>query len=205
MVTLYKLTDERAQTRNNTQWGEGIAHTTSGEGKLCGPGWLHAYTDPLLAILLNPIHAAFKTPRLWIAEGVVGITDGLKVGCTYLRTVHEIPLPQVLSAQRVYFAIACAKASGVAQPVWLAWAVGWVSGRDRSATAAGAAYLTAGCQPGVASCVTWAVDTSDPEASSWWTAQAAQEAAMMAGAGVVIDFLRLAHEAFEWQEGVTSC
>ena len=57
MTKLYKLTDQNHQTRNNTKWGAGVTHTASGQGDLCTAGWLHAYTSPLLAVLLNPIHA----------------------------------------------------------------------------------------------------------------------------------------------------
>jgi hypothetical protein len=48
-MKLYKLTDQNAQTMNNTQWGPGVTHETDGRWALCGPGWLHAYEHPLLA------------------------------------------------------------------------------------------------------------------------------------------------------------
>ncbi|KKL58315.1 hypothetical protein LCGC14_2226540, partial [marine sediment metagenome] len=60
--TLYKLTDSNDQTYGKTQWGPGIEHAASGKGPLCTEGWLHAYTDPLLAVLLNPIHGNYKDP-----------------------------------------------------------------------------------------------------------------------------------------------
>lgn len=63
----YKLTDENHQTRNETQWGENITHYTNGEGELCGPGWLHYYNDPLLAVLLNPVHAGLSVTLLSVA------------------------------------------------------------------------------------------------------------------------------------------
>ena len=53
----YKLTNQEMQTHNGFQWELGEWQETSGEGGLCGPGWLHYYSDPLLAVLLNPIHA----------------------------------------------------------------------------------------------------------------------------------------------------
>ena len=31
-------------------------------------GWLHCYSDPLLAVLLNPIHGNYDNPRLFEAE-----------------------------------------------------------------------------------------------------------------------------------------
>ena len=136
-MRLYKLTDEYGQTYNNTQWGENVTHTASGEGELCGPGWIHAYTHPLLAVLLNSIHADFRSPILWEAEGEVGKTDhGLKVGTTSLTTIKQIPLPKITTEQRVRFAILCARAAGCVHPGWREWADNWMSGRDRSKKAA---------------------------------------------------------------------
>lgn len=133
---LYKLTDDEGRTYGGCQWGEGIEHTAAGTGDLCTHGWIHAYTDPLLAVLLNPIHAHFANPRLWEAEGEVGKTDhGLKVGCTQLRTVREIPLPGVTTEQRVRFGILAAQAV-CRDPAFGAWAVGWLTGADRSIEAA---------------------------------------------------------------------
>ena len=54
-MQLYKLTDDSGRTYNNTQWSEGSTHTASGDGDMCRQGWIHAYTHPLLAVLLNPI------------------------------------------------------------------------------------------------------------------------------------------------------
>ena len=62
---LCKLTDSKDKTRNNTQWGENITHTTNGKGDLCTNGWIHYYDSPLLAVLLNPIHGNFSNPHLW--------------------------------------------------------------------------------------------------------------------------------------------
>ena len=139
MTTVYKLTDENAQTFNATQWGENVTHTASGEGDLCGPGWLHAYSDPLLAVLLNPIHANFEHPRLWECEATVGKDDhGLKLGCTSLTTLREIPLPQVTNEQRVRFGILCAlavKRPWKGRARWRRWAEAWLQG-DRDSNAA---------------------------------------------------------------------
>ena len=150
MSTLYKLTNGDGQTRNGTQWGPGVSHSGTGEGGLCGPGWIHAYEHPLVAVLLNPIHADFKNPRLWEAEGKIAIRDGqLKCGCKTLTTVREIPLPSITTEMRVRFAILCAK-EVYACLSWNAWADRWLSGEDRSedaamaaAEAASAAYRSA--------------------------------------------------------------
>src|SRR5208283_5897438 len=111
MTTLYKLTDENHCTYGGTEWGVGVTHETSGEGALCSSGWLHAYLSPELAVLLNTIHAGFKNPVLWEADGDVGLTDHqLKVGCKKLTTVRILEAPSVSPEQRVKFAIFCALA-----------------------------------------------------------------------------------------------
>lgn len=147
MTKLYKLTTPDHKTRKGhpeeTQWGEGITHTASGEGDLCGPGWLHAYAHPLLAVLLNPIHASISDPVLWECDGDVGKDDhGLKVGCTRLTTRFVVSLPQVSTGQRVRFAILCAKQVCDA-PAFVVWADNRLDGKDRSEEAVHAAARVA--------------------------------------------------------------
>ena len=55
-MRLYKLTVERGRTYDGMQWGPGVEHTAPGKGLLCSKGWLHAYTDPFLAVIFNPVH-----------------------------------------------------------------------------------------------------------------------------------------------------
>ena len=102
---VYKLTDNVGQTKDNTQWGNNVSHTAKGDGKvLCSDGFIHYYTHPLLAVLLNPIHAKFESPRLWEAEASGKILDEpLKSGCKTLTTIKEIPLPEISRVQRIVF------------------------------------------------------------------------------------------------------
>ena len=140
-MKVYKLTDKAGQTRRGTQWGHGITHTAEGELRLCNNG-LHAYSDPLLAVLLNPIHAAIVDPRLWECDGSDQRLDdcGLKTCHRSLTTVKEIPLPEVTTAQRVRFAIYCAReVVGDSCPKWSQWAERWLTGEDRGPGAARAA------------------------------------------------------------------
>ena len=139
-MKLYKLTDQNSQTQNETQWGENVTHETSGEGKLCTKGWLHAYEDPLLAVLHNPSHAKLKDPLLWEARGSGKILrDGqMKIGVTRLTTIRQIPLPEVTITQRVAYGILCGKAV-YKDKAWNRWADGWLSGKDRSEESADAA------------------------------------------------------------------
>jgi hypothetical protein len=142
MATVYKLTDENHCTYGGCQWGEGVEHTASGKGEMCDPGWLHAYSDPLLAVLFNPIHANFKAPILWECDGDVGADDGLKIGCTRLRTLRQIPLPEISIEARARFAIYCAAPLSDCEE-WQTWADRWLSGEDRSAEEAAEAAWAA--------------------------------------------------------------
>jgi hypothetical protein len=93
-----------------------------------------------MPVLFNPIHANFKAPILWECDGDVGADDGLKIGCTRLRTLHQIPLPEISIETRVRFAIYCAAPLRDSDK-WQTWADGWLSGEDRSAAAAWAARV----------------------------------------------------------------
>lgn len=106
----YKLTDQKMQTHGGFQWEIGVEKSTNGEGDLCGPGWLHFYQSPLLAMLLNPIHANFSEPRLFKARvgGEIKEDRGLKAGATHMTLFEEMPLPIITLQQRVKFAKNCA-------------------------------------------------------------------------------------------------
>ena len=163
MTKLYKLTTSDFKTRkgeyNECLWGEGVTHSGTGTGDLCSPGYVHAYTDPLLAVFLNPIHADLHDPVLWECEGEVVKNDrGLKVGCVSLTTTRRIELPAVTTEQRVKFALLCAL-EVYDDPAFAAWARSWLSGEDRSeksAVAAGArAAVAAGARAAVAAWAAW--------------------------------------------------
>jgi hypothetical protein len=131
-MILYKLTNQDLTTYGGCLWGKNVTHTADGQGELCSEHWLHAYEHPLIAIFLNPIHGDFSDPILWECDGVVGTTDhGLKVGCTSLTTLRQIPLPVVTTEQCVRFAIACT-VSVYQEPNFMAWVTSWISGTDRS-------------------------------------------------------------------------
>ena len=172
MAKLYKLTDENGMTQGGTQWGPGVTHSGTGEGGLCGPGYIHAYEHPLLAALLNPVHAGFQNPRLWEAAGEIALRDGqLKCGCVSLTTVREIPLPVITTEQRVRFAILCAK-TVCGDEKWNKWADDWLSGKDRSQSAAESAARAAMAAEAAAA---WAAESA--ESAAWAAAQAAAWAA----------------------------
>jgi hypothetical protein len=135
---LYKLTNENGRTHGDMQWGPGVTHAATGDSDqmLCSDGWIHAYESPLLAVLLNPIHANFRQPQLWKATGKIGKRDRqLKCGCRELTTVRRIDLPKVTTDQRIKFAILCGMVV-CKDEKWNRWAKKWLSGKDRSRASA---------------------------------------------------------------------
>ena len=84
--------------------------------QLCTNQVLHAYTCPILALLLNPIHADIINPRLFEAEGEIVIADWDKCGTFNLTLTNELSLPEWWSDKdkrkkvQISFAILCAKA-----------------------------------------------------------------------------------------------
>ena len=109
----YKLMDAQMRTFNRTcQWALGVTKTVTGRGDMCGPGWLHSYRDPLLAVLLDPIHGNYGSDaRLFKVEcgGRVKQDRGLKFGNAKQTLVEEVVLPRVTIWQRVQFAKNCAE------------------------------------------------------------------------------------------------
>lgn len=148
MPKYYKLTDANDQTYGGCQWGEGVTHLISGEGNLCGPGWTHWYTHPLLAVMLNPTQGNFDltTAHLWEspADQVAEKTDhGLKVGCMKGTTVRRVPLPEVTLTQKIAFGILCSLEVCTEQS-YVTWANNWLLDIDRSQRTAAWTVWTAG-------------------------------------------------------------
>ena len=132
--TLYKLTNENGCTFGCTRWGPGIKNVATGDQRqdLYSDGWIHAYESPLLAVLMNPLHAAFQNPKLWEARGVIGKREGqLQCGCRTVTTIRELPLPAVTEEQRIRFAIYCALAVSTNE-YFITWAHNWLNGVGRS-------------------------------------------------------------------------
>ncbi len=139
-MKLYKVTDEDGCTRNDTQWGNGVTHKATGNGTtLCSDGFIHAYRDPILASLVYKVPVSYRKPKLWEAEGKIVLEDILKCGCKKLTVVKEIKWPKITLEQKVEFAILCALAIGGRSQAYLAWACGWLSGKDRTKKSADAA------------------------------------------------------------------
>ena len=141
--TLYKLTDKDGYTRrgerNQLHWSEGCTHSALLSGnELCSGAVIHAYYDPLLAILLNPLHCAYdlNSCRLFECSGEIVATDyQLKCGVKTLHCIREITKPEITTEQRARFAILCAKLV-YNDPSWNNWADNWLNNVDRSTRAA---------------------------------------------------------------------
>lgn len=140
----YKLTNENGQTRGGMQWGEGVTHSAMGNNpNLCSNGWIHFYTDLLLAVFMNPAHARFKDPIAWECETAGEELHGVdKSGCKTLTTLRRVELPVVTITQRMAFGILCAKKVCLDAP-FQEWANKWLNGTDRGYTAAYAYTMVA--------------------------------------------------------------
>ena len=182
MTKLYKLTDEQGRTRagkdNELTWAVGVAHKTAGTGtRLCTADVIHAYEHPLIAVLMNPVHADLNPAkmRLFVAEGEIVAREGqLKCGVHALKIVEEIAVPTLTTEQRVKFAILCAKCV-CTDVAWNAWADKWLSGENRSAWARAAARAA------------WAAEAAEAaEAATRAEAKAAAKAAAKGAAKAAI-------------------
>jgi hypothetical protein len=174
-TTAYKLTDLDGYTRKGisgeTFWAEGeVVHPTGVGTKPCGPGVLHAYISPEVAVLGNPAHASIITPRCFEVELEIRHrladwrTDGfMRWIASPLKVVREVPLPALSMEELVAWAICVSPHESTR-----AWALKWLSGEDRSWEAAES--------------VTWgawatAKHTNWMAQAAAWAAQAAAEAA----------------------------
>ncbi len=181
VATIYKLTDMNMKTYGGYPWVLGKWNHTSGKGDLCGPGWLHAYTSPVLAELLNPIHANFREYRVFRGEasGPVISDSGLKVGYTNMRITEELPRLHITTENRIRFGIACA-CRVYTSAKYRAWAGRWVSGADRTeaaartavraaAAAAWATEAAAAAAAAAAEAAAWATEATEAaaEAAAW--------------------------------------
>jgi hypothetical protein len=136
----YKLTDQNMQTYDCFQWKLKKKYSVSGIGELCSSGWFHVYNNPILAIILNPIHADFNKPRLFecVVSGKIKRDKGLKYGAQHCTMIKEIPLPILSTEYKIEFAIRCAL-KVYKNKSFAAWAKNWLSGKDRSSSAANTA------------------------------------------------------------------
>jgi hypothetical protein len=123
IMQCYKLTNKNNQTYNGMQWGPNVTHSLPSVSRpqLGTKDLIHFYTSPNLAYLVNPIHANYVNPHLWLAEvDRVEVTDGLNCGTFKLTTIKRLPKPGWVDSKhdklvRVQFAVLCARA---VLPIW---------------------------------------------------------------------------------------
>lgn len=186
-MKLIKLTDDKNQTFNNTQWAPGVTHTVDGDSKeLCNGHWIHAYRDIYLALLMNPLHGNFNPVHVWEAKGEIGLDTGDKVGCKSLTTIKRLLEPRITMAMCVRFAILCALEC---YSEWEEYDVGhkWLNWAESYSTSAESAAESAAWS------AAWAAESAAESAAKSAARSAAWLAASAASAaGKLID---LAHKA----------
>jgi hypothetical protein len=140
MQKYYKLLSKEMTSHNNTKWEIGVPISILKEGNtMCSDEVLHCYNHPLLAVFLNPIHANIKDPRFFeISVDEIVNTDGLKFASKSQTLINEIPLPEISTEQRIEIGIKIVKTVNKDKK-WNLWADKWLSGENRSITAADAA------------------------------------------------------------------
>ena len=197
MPTIYKMTTKTMTTHNDTEWAIGEWMETSGAGELCSEGWLHAYTDPLLAVFLNSIHANIQNPRLFrgLGDGLFKDDSGLKVGYNRMVILEEMVLPSVTLINRVSFGILCAK-SVTADKKWNQWADNWLSGKNRTKAAMDTAWAAWAAAEEYAAMDAAEYAAAEDSASS---ARYAAEAAKYAVRSSIIDLIAIANTAMTYK------
>jgi len=193
-MKVYKLTDENGMTRNNTQWGENVTHTASGDGELCSDGWIHCCADPSVAAFMNPVHAEFTRPRLWEAESSGRMVDdgGLKMGVQSLTTIRELPCPAPTTEQCIRFAILCTL-EVTSNCEWRKWADSWLNGADRTDVSAKKAAAAAKMYAEMATARY--PDSEDVAMMAAWVATYVVRKEQCSGARATIDVPELARRA----------
>ena len=191
MTIAYKLTDKDGYTRRGktgeTLWSVGAVVEPTGSGTdPCGPGVLHAYVSPEVAVFADPVHGKYTAAdraRLWkIRARGEWRTDGLKRWTREpVDVLEEVALPSITTEERIAFAICVAPHESTRE-----WAVRWLDGSDRSVSAVARAAEAAGAAA-AAEAAAWAAAAA--RATAW--------AAWAVAAGRELDLVKLAEKAKE--------
>jgi hypothetical protein len=136
-IVRYKLLTQQMTSHGGMQWHIGGTNKATKSGNaMCTDQVLHCYAYPELAVLLNPVHANIKEPRLFkIHCSEIVANDGLKQACKEQTLVEELSLPVFSTTQRVAFGIKCALLVYKDQ-AFISWAEKWLSGEDRTVASA---------------------------------------------------------------------
>jgi hypothetical protein len=141
-AVFYKLTDNNDMTHGGMTWGNNVSHYAPGcqvesSGKvldtkpICSSAWIHVYRHPVLAMILNRVHADFFDPNLWACSVKPGIaTLDYKVGCKSVTTEYKMDSPKITLVSMVCFAIRCAMKTWD-DAIFQSWGEGWLKGTER--------------------------------------------------------------------------
>jgi hypothetical protein len=181
----YKVTKSDLTCYNNTQYKLDSTQTVKYTGQLCSGGVLHCYDTPEDAVFFDLIHSNYLSQggRLWEAEYTgPSVSDGTKRGVGNLTLVKEIPIPQMLTEQRVERGIR-AVLTVCKDPRFVNWAERWLEGADRSRESAEevwsvkAAWAAASAEDAAWAAKAWAaaaaVARAVARAAEAWAAEAA--------------------------------
>jgi hypothetical protein len=118
-----------------------------------------------------------------------------------MRLTRELELPAITTTQRVAVAIMCAVAVH-SDPIFCAWAQKWLSGEDRSAAAARAAWAAARAAAAwESSTATWAAQeaawATAASVAAWAAAAATAARAAAWAAQDAIDLVAILRRAVE--------
>jgi hypothetical protein len=193
-----KLVTQDYKTRvgetNETLWEKGKTVTAKGSGGLCTDGVIHSYVDEYVAAFMNPVHANIKNPRCIVLEtSYILHNDGTKQGSrSAMWTGEEVTLPIITTDQRVEIAIR-ASLMVYDAPEFVAWALHWIDGTDRSAANAAAASAAANtawpaAYAANAAAAYSAADAAYAYANTAWPAAYAAYSASAAADAAIKDF-----------------
>jgi hypothetical protein len=90
-----------------------------------GSHWSGAYSSPLLAAMMRPVHEAREPFRVL---GTPWRSDGLRTWIADVRISWACELPDVAPTARVAFAVLCAR-SVCSRPAFVEWADSWIAGK----------------------------------------------------------------------------
>lgn len=175
-MRVIKLTNRDGYSRRGlpgeTLWlpvGREVKPTGEGSDQ-CGPGVLHYFASEVEASLYWPTYLLDESAARALSVEVESVeTDGIKLWSpATARVLEEVELPKITVDERAAFAVCVAP-----HEVTRDWAIGWLTGADRTQSAAEAASTVAWT---AAQGADWAAARAAARAAAW--AAAARAAAL---------------------------
>ena len=165
-----KLTNGEGYTRKRIRCAPGRTSRVKGELIMCHNG-LHFYQHPLLATFFSPIHGN-EYKALWsgVPSGEIIHDNQVKSVCQKWTTTERIDLPEISMIQRTEISIRIALLVFGNNDDFVEWAGRWLSGEDRSESAARSAAWSAA----------WSAARSAARSAAWSAESAARSAAWSA-------------------------